>query len=219
MSDLPSLSQPPLNLLINPKIARRGKPWEIDISDLLTIFIDSISSKGNPDLRLCGTAALSSALLYRFKVETLFYFEKLKAQRPKIHREGPPSVIVLPFRYELYSTSIDDLINTLERIIEEASKQDAKKQSISDLVNPDPQIELDKFVVKIEELVKDFRQELVNQLHNNDEMLFSELTKNKSTLDQARSFLLLLFVAVEGLVILDQMDSDIIIKRGTVIEK
>ena len=206
MSDLPSLSQPPLNLLVNPKIARRGKPWEIDISDLLTIFTDSISSKGNPDLRLCGTAALSSALLYRFKVETLFYFEKLKAQRPKIHREGPPSVIVLPFRYELYSTSIDDLINTLERIIEEASK-------------PDPQIELDKFVVKIEELVKDFRQELVNKLHNNDEMLFSELTKNKSVLDQARSFLLLLFVAVEGLVTLDQMDSDIIIKRGTVIEK
>ena len=50
-------------------------------------------------------------------------------------------------------------------------------------------------------------------------MLFSELTKNKSVLDQARSFLLLLFVAVEGLVTLDQMDSDIIIKRGTVIEK
>ena len=72
MSDLPSLSKPPLNFLINPKTARRGKPWEIDISDLLTIFIDSISNKGNPDLRLCGTAALSSALLYRFKVETLF---------------------------------------------------------------------------------------------------------------------------------------------------
>ena len=42
MSDLPSLSKPPLNFLINPKTARRGKPWEIDISDLLTIFIDFI---------------------------------------------------------------------------------------------------------------------------------------------------------------------------------
>jgi len=219
MSDLPSLSKPPLNFLINPKTARRGKPWEIDISDLLTIFIDSISNKGNPDLRLCGTAALSSALLYRFKVETLFYFEKLKVERPKIHRKGPPNVIVLPFRYELYSTSIDDLINTLEKIIVEASKQDVQKQNISDLIDSDPQLELDTFVIKIEELVKDFRQELVNQLHNTDEILFSELTKNKSILDQVRSFLLLLFVAVEGLIILDQIDSDIIIKRGNVIEK
>jgi|TARA_B100001013_G_C24513170_1_gene403836 segregation and condensation protein A len=219
MSDLPSISQPPLNLLVNPKTARRGKPWEIDISDLLTIFIDSISNKGNPDLRLCGTAALSSALIYRFKVETLFYFEKLKIERPKIHRQGPPSVIVLPFRYELYSTSIDDLINTLERIIEEASKQDAQKQNISELIDSEPRLELDQFVVKIEELVKDFRQELVNQLHDVNEILFSELTKNKSILDRAKSFILLLFVAVEGLVILEQLDSDIIIKRGNVIGK
>ena len=128
-------------------------------------------------------------------------------------------MIVLPFRYELYSTSIDDLINTLEKIIVEASKQDVQKQNISDLIESDPQLELDTFIIKIEELVKDFRQELVNQLHNTDEILFSELTKNKSILDQVRSFLLLLFVAVEGLIILDQIDSDIIIKRGNVIEK
>ena len=147
------------------------------------------------------------------------YFEKLKIERPKIHRQGPPSVIVLPFRYELYSTSIDDLINTLERIIEEASKQDAQKQSISELIDSEPLLELDKFVVKIEELVKDFRQELVNQLHDVNEILFSELTKNKSILDRAKSFILLLFVAVEGLVILEQLDSDIIIKRGNVIGK
>ena len=219
MSDSNKLSKAPLNLLVNPKTVRKGKPWEIDIADLLDLFLKQIITKNNPDLRLCGTAAFSSAVLYRFKVETLFYFEKLKVKRPRVSRSGPPSIIVLPFRYELYSTSIDDLINTLEKIIVEASKQDVQKQNISDLIDSDPQLELDTFIIKIEELVKDFRQELVNQLHNTDEILFSELTKNKSILDKVRSFLLLLFVAVEGLIILDQIDSDIIIKRGNVIEK
>ena len=86
MKDSNQLSKSPLNLLVNPKTARKGKPWEIDIADLLDIFLKQIIAKNNPDLRLCGTAALSSAVLYRFKVETLFYFEKLKVKRPSISR-------------------------------------------------------------------------------------------------------------------------------------
>ena len=154
MSDSNKLSKAPLNLLVNPKTVRKGKPWEIDIADLLDLFLKQIITKNNPDLRLCGTAAFSSAVLYRFKVETLFYFEKLKVKRPRVSRSGPPSIIVLPFRYELYSTSIDDLINTLEKIIVDASKQDVQKQNISDLIDSDPQLELDTFIIKIEEFSK-----------------------------------------------------------------
>ena len=128
MSDSNQLSKAPLNLLVNPKTARKGKPWEVDIADLLDIFLKQIITKNNTDLRLCGTAAFSSALLYRFKVETLFYFEKLKVKRPRVSRSGPPSIIVLPFRYELYSTSIDDLITNLEKILEDVSRQDKEKK-------------------------------------------------------------------------------------------
>ena len=50
-------------------------------------------------------------------------------------------------------------------------------------------------------------------------MLFSELIKDKSAIEKARSFLLLLFVAVDDVVSLEQLespdslDSDIIITR------
>ena len=208
MNDSSQLSKAPLNLLVNPKTAKKGKPWEVDISDLLDIFLEKIVEKDNPDLRLCGTVAFSSALLYRLKVETLFYFEKLKVQRPRIPRQGPPSLIVLPFRYELYSTSIDDLITTLEKILEDVSRQDAELKKESTLLQPEPEVEIDKFVVKIEELVVEFKKDLTSKLAQSSELLFTELIRNKTLLEQTQSFLLLLFVAVEGLVTLEQIESD-----------
>ena len=219
MKDSNQLSKAPLNLLVNPKTARKGKPWEIDIADLLDIFLKQIIAKNNPDLRLCGTAALSSAVLYRFKVETLFYFEKLKVKRPRISRNGTPSIIVLPFRYELYSTSIDDLIINLEKILEDVSRQDIARKDKSSQLIPDSEPDFDKYVVKFEELAKDFKTELITKLSDNDKMLFSELIKDKSAIEKARSFLLLLFVAVDDVVSLEQLespdslDSDIIITR------
>ena len=218
MNDSIQLSKAPLNLLVNPKTAKKGKPWEVDISDLLDIFLEKIVEKDNPDLRLCGTVAFSSALLYRLKVETLFYFEKLKVQRPRIPRQGPPSLIVLPFRYELYSTSIDDLITTLEKILEDVSRQDAELKKESTLLQPEPEVEIDKFVIKIEELVVEFKKDLTSKLAQSSELLFTELIRNKTLLEQSQSFLLLLFVAVEGLVTLEQIESennseDIMIRR------
>ena len=219
MSDSNQLSKAPLNLLVNPKTARKGKPWEIDIADLLDIFLKQIITKNNPDLRLCGTAAFSSAVLYRFKVETLFYFEKLKVKRPRVSRSGPPSIIVLPFRYELYSTSIDDLITNLEKILEDVSRQDKEKKDKSSLLQPDSEPDFDQYIIKFEELTKDFKKELIVKLTNSDKILFTELIKEKNSLEQSRAFLLLLFAAIDGIVTLEQLESpdslesDIVITR------
>jgi segregation and condensation protein A len=219
MSDSNKLSKAPLNLLVNPKTVRKGKPWEIDIADLLDLFLKQIITKNNPDLRLCGTAAFSSAVLYRFKVETLFYFEKLKVKRPRVSRSGPPSIIVLPFRHELYSTSIDDLITNLEKILEDVSRQDIEKKDKSSLLQPDSEPDFDQYIIKFEENVKDFKKELIAKLTNSDRMLFTELIKEKNLLEQSRAFLLLLFAAIDGIVTLEQLESpdtlesDIVITR------
>ena len=219
MSDSNKLSKAPLNLLVNPKTVRKGKPWEIDIADLLDLFLKQRITKNNPDLRLCGTAAFSSAVLYRFKVETLFYFEKLKVKRPRVSRSGPPSIIVLPFRYELYSTSIDDLITNLEKILEDVSRQDIEKKDKSSLLQPDSEPDFDQYIIKFEENVEDFKKELIAKLTNSDRMLFTELIKEKNLLEQSRAFLLLLFAAIDGIVTLEQLESpdtlesDIVITR------
>ena len=114
------LSKPPLNLLLNPTVLKAKKPWEIDVVLLLELFTDFLEKKGDKNLRLCANAALSSSLLYRLKVETFFIFEKLRNEQPLSNLADPPELLSLPYRYELYSTTLIDLLESLRTEIERA---------------------------------------------------------------------------------------------------
>lgn len=200
-------------MLINPDSVKSGRPWEIDISDLLELFIISVLKRKSTDLRLCGSVALSSALLYRFKVETIFYFERLRAERIDKTREEPPRMIVLPFRYELYSTSIEDLVNSLETILNEVISQETRQRQKVSKVEPEPEIRADQYLIKVEGMARDFRSNLVRMLMTTEEILFSRVVQDMSVLEQARTFVLLLFVATEGIVRLKQEGDDIRITK------
>jgi len=167
----------------------------------------AILKRKQTDLRLCGSVALSSALLYRFKVETIFYFERLRAERIERPRDEPPSIIVLPFRYELYSTSIDDLVASLETILNEALSQSRQKEKAK--IEPELEVEIDQYIFKIEEMVRDFRAKLTRSLRDAGDTLFSKLIDGASALEKAKTFILLLFVATEGIVKLAQEGNDI----------
>jgi len=214
MSDEPSIAKHPLSLLVQPNKIKNGKPWEIDITDLLDLFVDHVIKGNYNDLKLCGTAALSSSIIYRFKVETMFFFEKMKKEKKYVSRRGdnPPKLIILPFRYELYSTSIDDLVFTLEEILKDAIRKSFNETEKSQLSELSGAPDIDEFIVKIEAMVHDFRLELKKLLDENQEILFTDLIKGKELLDQARSFILLLFVANEGNIDLDQEYNDIKIR-------
>ncbi len=109
------LARPPLNLLIDPNAAKRKSPWEIHISELLDMFLEAILKSEFLDLRAAGTAALTSATIYRFKVESLFLFEKLQRERRIMDAVEPPQIVVMPFRYEVYSTTVDELFDALDQ--------------------------------------------------------------------------------------------------------
>lgn len=206
------LSKPPLNLLVNPEAVRGKRPWEIDVAELLRIFIAKLEKAGHTDLRLCGSAALSSALIYRLKVETLFLFEKLRTER-RSPVEEPPHVLLMPFRFELPSTSIEDLVLALERVLEDILRQrEGKPRLASSVVEPQPVIEMDPFIAQIKRMLASFKLELAKALEGRAGLLFSELSKGLTLLEQVRTFIMLLFVASEGLVQLQQSGDDILIQ-------
>ncbi|MEM3437304.1 MAG: hypothetical protein QXP55_02055 [Nitrososphaerales archaeon] len=206
-----SLLKLPLNVLINPEAIKKQKPWDLDLVNLLETFSSIIKSSENLNLRLCGSAIASSALIYRLKVETLFLFEKLKVKRETVKSMEPP-LFDMPFRYELYSTSLEDLILALERIIKEISAEQKKGES-KRIIEPEPLIEADDFSLHIKELLSFFKSNLFSILKEKGEILFSDYIHGMKLLEAIQSFILLLFVAAEGLVILEQEENDIKIKR------
>jgi segregation and condensation protein A len=205
----PLLGKPPLNVLIDPSLAKRKSPWEINLTELLDMFLKAISQTDLIDMRAAGTAALSSATIYRLKVETLFLFERLRMQHRLFDSSEPPQIIVMPFRYEVYSTNIDELFDELGRILQEIVIEDessSERNPISLAELPPPNF--DDYVVSLQALLSEFRKILVERLRATGKTLLSELMRGLQPIDAARVFILLLFAANSGEVVINQEESD-----------
>ena len=202
------LSKPPLNMLIDPTLARRKSPWEINLSELLDMFLKAISQTDLIDMRAAGTAALSSATIYRLKVETLFLFERLRSQRKFFDASGPPQIIVMPFRYEIYSTNIEELFDELGRILQEIVIDEESGEPENLLISELPPPNMDDYVISLQSLLVEFRRILVERLRKTGKALLSELLRGLTPVDGARVFILLLFAANDGEVVINQEEED-----------
>ena len=204
-SERSSLSRPPLNVLIDPSIAARRSPWEINLSELLELFLRAITRKDLIDLRAAGAAALSSATIYRLKVETLFLFERLRAERRAINASEPPQMVVMPFRYEVYSTDIEELFGELTRILEQIVGESTSSTATSPLpVDELPPPEMGDYVITMQTLFSEFRGILLQRLRPTGKALLSELLSGLKPVDAARVFLLILFSAHSGELVVNQ---------------
>jgi segregation and condensation protein A len=212
VNDRELLSKPPLNYLVNLEEIKKQKPWDLDIEGILDSLFVILKKSDSLDLRICGSAAISSALIYRFKVESLFLFEKLRSERKIRETQDPPFLLEMPFRHELSATPIEDLILTLGKIIEELLSE-SKKEEPSRVIEFEPIYELDPFSEKIKEYLESFRLKLLKTLQKTDEILFSEYVQGLEILEVVRSLILLLLIATEGLVSLQQIGEDIKIVR------
>ncbi len=143
------------------------------------------------------------------KVETLFLFEKLRAQRRLADLSEPPSMIIMPFRYEVYSTNIDELFEELTYILQQVvlDRDRGAEQNLlpmEDLTPPN----LESYVVSLETLRAEFRKILVDRLKDTGRVMLTELIRGLKPIDAARIFILLLFAAHNGEVVIEQEEND-----------
>lgn len=203
------LSRPPLNLLIDPNAAKRKSPWEIHITELLDLFLEAILKSEFLDLRAAGTAALTSATIYRFKVESLFLFEKLQRERRFADAVEPPQIVVMPFRYEVYSTTVDELFDALGRILEEIVKNAREESTVlPSLLEEGPPPNPEDYLITILSNLQAFARVLRERIGAVGRIKFSDLIAGMPVLEAARTFILLLFAVTNGTIVLDQEGED-----------
>jgi len=207
-SDSISLSRPPLNVLIDPTLASRRSPWEINLTELLELFLRAITRAELIDLRAAGAAALSSATIYRLKVETLFLFEKFRAEKRLLDASEPPQMIIMPFRYEVYSTDIEELFEELTKILEQVVNEDAGRSS-SLPIEEAPPPEMGDYVISLQALLSEFKAILVERIQPTGRALLSELVRGLKPIDAARIFILILFAAQSGELVIDQEEGEV----------
>ena len=86
------LSEPPIDVLFNPSLILKKDAWDIDVVSMLKMLLNILERIQNKDLRICGVAALSSSMIHRIKVESIFKLQTLseKKNKPISHADELP---------------------------------------------------------------------------------------------------------------------------------
>lgn len=226
-----SISKPPVNLLFNPSLASRKGIWSISISYLLERFLSILEQMRSKDLRLCGVAALSSAIIFRLKVESIFMLERIANQHRQVAKEGNSNSssnsmadlssisLEMPYRHEVaYDLTLEDLLEMLSSIVERiylSSKQGAVDATSTDLsiepVGSSP-TGIDDHLITLERLIDDYKSRLYALVMEQGSISFNGLTLGLEPIEVARYFIALLHLCIDGKVdVLEVADDDILI--------
>lgn len=188
--------RPPWAVLFDLIRLHRVRPWDVNLSYLLTTLIGEIKRSGYIDFTAAGIALFSSATIYRMKSELVLELQEPPPPPSEKPVEYIPPPIPLPLRYEYTSTTVDNLIRALEEALKNESFVELHPGLIP--ITPAPPVtqEIDEFMVDIENKLEKMYQS-ISQL--GDEVIsLSKLTIGHKRLESIRVFLLILFLACSG---------------------
>ncbi len=203
--------KPPLDLLFNPSLLSRKDVWDINVTALLEMLLRILSESGRRDLRICGVAALSSSMIYRLKVESIFRLEKIAMMKRGIEvTESTAEVpmlkpIEIPFRIEsTYPVTLEELLHVLENMIMDlANPRKQRKQLNLEEVET---FDFNDYLVKFEQIVKSYEEMIFDIVSADGFVLFRRFTEKMNSIEIVRCFIAVLYLAMKGLVIIDQED-------------
>jgi chromatin segregation and condensation protein Rec8/ScpA/Scc1 (kleisin family) len=108
----------------------------------------------------------------------------------------------MPIRFEYTATSISQVLSALDEVLKSERLALLEKKPI---LSPPAILEhLDEFMMNIEERIEEYYTSLVKKAKRNRPISFLNLAKKKPLLEVVRDFIILLFLAIQGRVALQQ---------------
>jgi len=204
------ISQEPVNILFNPSVIQKKDVWQINLIEILKLLIKILEETGKKDLKVAGMAALSSSLIYRMKVESIFALQKAAMEKkPLINRRDVDiDIIDMPYRHEsTYPVSLDELLDLLENLIGSIANPRSRRRGQLDF-DPEPP-DFKEYLLPFENLVKRYEDLIIRKIRGTGSGLLKDIVIDLDSLDSVRCFFAILFLAREQKVELEQIDDDI----------
>ena len=206
-----SISQEPINILFDPKAVVKKDVWEIDLIQILNLLAKILEKTGRKDLKVAGMAALSSSLIYRMKVESIFALQKAAMdKKPSFQRTDVDiELIDIPYRHEsTYPVSLDDLLGLLQNLIGTIANPQSRrnrKLEIEPIEAPDFQ----EFFISLESIIGKYEDLIMKKIANTGFGLLQDIIAELDQVDSIRCFFAALFLARDQKVDLEQQEDDI----------
>jgi len=206
------ISQPPVNILFSPLDVSKKDVWSIDVIRILDILIKILSQTDKKDLRVAGIAALSSAMIHRMKVESIFALQKAAMEKkPLTHREDVDiEIINMPYRHEsTYPVTLDELLSVLENLIGTIANPRSSRRQLE--FEPVQAPNFDDYFISLEKIIGQYEELIMNKIKATGYGSFKNITSNLELIDVIRCFFAILFLARDMKVDLEQTEDDIVV--------
>ena len=212
--DIPSggISQPPINVLFNPIDISKKDVWTIDIIQILETLVNLLNQTGKKDYRVAGIAALSSAMIHRMKVESIFALQRAAMEkRPLSQREDVDiDLINMPYRHEsTYPVTLDELLNVLENLIGSIANPRSSRRQMQ--FEPVEVPDFNDYFISLEKIIGQYEELIVNKIRPTGSGTFRNIVSGLELIDVVRCFFAILFLARDTKVDLEQTENDIIV--------
>ena len=207
----PSISAAPVNILFSPISAAKKDVWEIDLIQILNLLIKILEKSGKKDLKVAGMAALSSSLIYRMKVESIFALQKAAMEKKPLRQRTDVDVelIDIPYRHEsTYPVSLDDLLGLLQNLIGSiANPQSRRGRQVE--IEPIEPPNFQEYFISLESIIGKYEDLIIRKITAQGFGLLQNIIIDLDEVDSIRCFFACLFLARDQKVDLEQVEEDI----------
>jgi segregation and condensation protein A len=191
------ISKVPINVLFNPEGIQKRDVWDIDLIQILSMLLKILEKTDKKDLRVAGMAALSSSLIYKLKVESIFALQKAAMEKKPLRQRTDVDIDILefPYRHEsTYPVSLDELLDLLENLIGTMAnprERKGNKLSFEPIEPPD----FKKIFNNLENIIGEYQDLILRKLQANGSLLLEKIVEELDTTDSIRCFFAILFLA------------------------
>jgi segregation and condensation protein A len=205
------ISQAPINILFDRDNISKKDVWDIDIIQILELLIKILNQTGKKDLRVAGMAALSSSLIHRMKVESIFALQKAAMEKKPLTQRVDLDIdmINMPYRHEsTYPVTLDELLNLLENLIGTiANPRSRKGRNLN--FEPIEAPDFKDYFISLENLIGKYEELITNKIKTTGTGMLKDIVTDLDTIDSIRCFFAILFLARDQKVDLEQIEDDI----------
>ena len=163
------------------------------------------------DLRVAGMAALSSSLIYRMKVESIFALQRAAMEKKPIRQRTDVDIelIDIPYRHEsTYPVSLDELLGLLQNLIGSiANPQSRRSKQLS--IEPIEPPDFQEYFISLESIIGKYEDLIMRKIAGAGFGLLQDIIAELDTVDSIRCFFAILFLARDEKIDIEQVDEDI----------
>ena len=206
-----SISQEPVNILFSPSSVVKKDVWEINLIEILNLLIKILEKSGKKDLKVAGMAALSSSLIYRMKVESIFALQKAAMEKKQLQRRTDVDIdlIDIPYRHEsTYPVSLDDLLGLLQNLIGSIANPRSRRNNQLE-IEPVDVPDFQEYFISLESIIGKYEDLILKKISTKGFGLLQDIISELDEIDSIRCFFASLFLARDQKVDLEQIADDI----------